>query len=83
MKSTYKHYINQCLCETFNVNLPWVIKYSVACKLIIRGLIYKHQYLLIFLSSLEVPWFCLTRGYCKREIRNSVNKIANEDSSKL
>ena len=23
------------------------------------------------------------RGYCKREMRNSVNKIANKDSSKI
>ena len=26
---------------------------------------------------------CLTRDYCKREMRNSFNKIANEDSSKM
>ena len=32
----------------------------------------------VFFSSFEVPWFCLTRGYCKREMRNSVNEIAND-----
>ena len=37
----------------------------------------------VFFSSFEVAWFCLTLGYCKREMRNSVNKIANEDSSKI
>ena len=36
-----------------------------------------------FFSSFEVPWFCLTRGYCKREMRNSGNEIANENSSKI
>ena len=34
-------------------------------------------------SSFEVPWFCLTRGYFKREMRNSANIIANGESSKI
>ena len=56
---------------------------------IITGLFYKHQQLLlliaakVFFSSFEVTSFCLTRGYCKREMRNLVNKIANQDSSKI
>ena len=37
----------------------------------------------VFFSSFEVNWFCLTRDYCKREMRNLVNKIANEDPSKI
>ena len=36
-----------------------------------------------FFSSFEVTWFCLRRDYCKRAMRNSINKIANEDSSKI